>query len=159
LGLALLANTRPQVDYPAACNAAETLLLHQSIVTSLWPSIAHELASRSVTLLCDDVSIRALTKASQTWSPEFAKHIAEAIPESFDTEHLSLTISVKVVESIEEAINHVNTHGSHHTDCIVTENQDNAKKWCSGIDSAGTFVNASTRFADGFRYGFGTEVY
>lgn len=157
-GLQHLLTLRKQVDYPAACNAVETLLLHRSIINSLWPLIAHELASRSVTLLCDEVSSQALTQPSQTWSPELAKYIAKAGPESFNTEHLSLTLSVKVVESIEEAIGHVNTHGSHHTDCIVTENQDNAKKWCSGIDSAGTFVNASTRFADGFRYGFGTEV-
>lgn len=74
------------------------------------------------------------------------------------TEHLSLTMAVVTVDSLQAAITHINAHSSHHTDCIVTENEQAASTFCRGVDSAGTFVNASTRFADGFRYGFGTEV-
>jgi len=76
----------------------------------------------------------------------------------FDTEFLELTLAVKAVPSLAVAMAHINGHGSHHTDAIVTESEANAKAFCKGVDSAGVFVNASTRFADGFRYGFGTEV-
>ncbi|KAK4699211.1 hypothetical protein P7C70_g7050, partial [Phenoliferia sp. Uapishka_3] len=79
-------------------------------------------------------------------------------PSDYETEFLELTLAVKVVPSLSAAITHINDHSSHHTDSIVTENDGNAKAFCRGIDSAGVFVNASTRFADGFRYGFGTEV-
>jgi glutamate-5-semialdehyde dehydrogenase len=109
-------------------------------------------------LYCDDISIQALSGLSSSSPPNLSTHLKRAEPDSYDTEHLSLALSVKVVTSLDAAIAHVNAHGSHHTDCIVTESQDNAHKWCAGVDSAGTFVNASTRFADGFRYGFGTEV-
>lgn len=76
----------------------------------------------------------------------------------YDTEYLDLIISVKTIPSLSESIAFTNAHGSHHTDCIVTESSENAATFCRAVDSAGTFVNASTRFADGFRYGFGTEV-
>jgi glutamate-5-semialdehyde dehydrogenase len=127
-------------------------------VKNLWPAIAHELLTQSVTLLCDDTSLQAISGLSSSSPPNLSTHVKRADADAYDTEHLSLTLSVKVVLSIDEAITHVNAHGSHHTDCIVTENDENARKWCAGVDSAGTFVNASTRFADGFRYGFGTEV-
>jgi glutamate-5-semialdehyde dehydrogenase len=147
-----------QVNYPAACNAAETLLLHDSTVSTLWPAIAYELLSNLVILYCDDVSIQALSGLSSSSPPNLSTHLKRADLDSYHTEYLSLALSVKVVPSLAAAITHVNAHGSHHTDCIVTEDTNNAKAWCAGVDSAGTFVNASTRFADGFRYGFGTEV-
>lgn len=78
--------------------------------------------------------------------------------EDYSTEFLDLTLAVKAVPSCAAAIAHINSHSSHHTDCIVTESDDNARAFSRGIDSAGVYVNASTRFADGFRYGFGTEV-
>ncbi|KAK7687649.1 hypothetical protein QCA50_008864 [Cerrena zonata] len=85
-------------------------------------------------------------------------HVHPSTPESYTTEHLSFTLSVLTVPSLPAAISHINSHSSHHTDCIVTENENHASVFCRGVDSAGTFVNASTRFADGFRFGFGTEV-
>jgi glutamate-5-semialdehyde dehydrogenase len=84
-----------------------------------------------------------------------------AAPENepyYETEHLSLTLSVVTVSSLTDAIAFINAHSSHHTDSIITENEEHARTFCRGVDSAGTYVNASTRFADGFRYGFGTEV-
>lgn len=91
-------------------------------------------------------------------STQLSMHAKLAQPEDYDTEHLSLRISVLTVPNIHAAISHINSHSSHHTDTIVTESETNATQFCRGVDSASTFINASTRFADGFRYGFGTEV-
>ena len=84
--------------------------------------------------------------------------VTSSTPEDYETEFLDLILAVKSVPSLSSAIQHINNHSSHHTDSIVTEDDTNAKAFCRGIDSAGVYVNASTRFADGFRYGFGTEV-
>lgn len=78
-------------------------------------------------------------------------------PTTYQTEHLSLTLSIKVVDSLEEAILFINKFGSHHTDCIVTESAERADIFFKQVDSSGVYWNASTRFADGFRYGFGAE--
>ena len=90
--------------------------------------------------------------------------MAEIIPceimeeDAFDTEYLDLVLSVKLVDSVQEAVEHINRFGSHHTDCIITENRDTALTFMQLVDSAGVYQNCSTRFADGFRYGFGAEV-
>ena len=78
--------------------------------------------------------------------------------EDFNREYLDLEISIKYVDGVSEAIEHINRFGSHHTDCIITENRDTAETFMQYVDSAGTYLNCSTRFADGFRYGFGAEV-
>ena len=78
--------------------------------------------------------------------------------EEFSTEYLDLAISVKLVDSVDEAIAHINRFGSHHTDAIITENRETAERFLDLVDSAGCYVNCSTRFSDGFRYGFGAEV-
>jgi glutamate-5-semialdehyde dehydrogenase len=91
--------------------------------------------------------------------PSSSAHIRPADPSvDFDTEFLDLILAVRTVPSVSEAISFTNAHSSHHTDAIVTESAANGELFCRAVDSAGTFVNASTRFADGFRYGFGTEV-
>ncbi|KAI0070802.1 gamma-glutamyl phosphate reductase [Panus rudis PR-1116 ss-1] len=146
-----------KTDYPAACNAAETLILHEKVLTTVWPAVAKALLAHDVQLLCDSPSLFALSSLNPA-PANLSTHVHPSSPESYTTEHLSLTLSVLTVRSLEDAIAHVNTHSSHHTDCIVTENVTNGETFCQGVDSAGTFVNASTRFADGFRYGFGTEV-
>ncbi|KAI0741372.1 gamma-glutamyl phosphate reductase [Daedaleopsis nitida] len=146
-----------KVDYPAACNSAETLILHQSALQTIWPDVANALLAADVKLLCDPSSLEVLRTLSPAPS-NFGTHVEAATPDAYTTEHLSLTLSVLTLPSLEAAISHINAHSSHHTDCIVTEDQAAASKFCRGVDSAGTFVNASTRFADGFRYGFGTEV-
>ncbi|KAF8518980.1 gamma-glutamyl phosphate reductase [Hysterangium stoloniferum] len=144
-----------KINYPAACNAVETLLVHTSVLSTIWPAVASALLSHSVTLLCDRTTLVALQSVV---TADLEKLVRLSSAEDYNTEHLSLTISVLAVPSLEAAIQHINAHSSHHTDSIVTESEVNASTFCRGVDSAGTFVNASTRFADGFRYGFGTEV-
>ncbi|KAI0664367.1 gamma-glutamyl phosphate reductase [Cubamyces menziesii] len=146
-----------KTDYPAACNAAETLILHEKILSTVWPEVAMALLAADVTLLCDEPSLAVLHSLSPA-PANLSSHVQPSTPEAYSTEHLSLTLSVKTLPSLGDAIQWINAHSSHHTDSIVTEDERAASTFCRGVDSAGTFVNASTRFADGFRYGFGTEV-
>ena len=134
-----------KVQYTAACNAAETLLVHRDIAKEFLPKLAKAYEPYGVTVLG--------TKEVQD-----IIDCGEATEEDFATEYLSLTISVKLVDDVDEAIAHINRFGSHHTDAIMTENDTTAQKFLSLVDSAGVYVNCSTRFADGFRYGFGAEV-
>ncbi|CAG8607447.1 617_t:CDS:2 [Paraglomus brasilianum] len=140
-----------KINYPAACNAAETLLINRSILSTHFSTIANALAQAKVKLHCD---AEALSSLSDQENP-FFKPCEET---DFDTEFLDLRIAVKTVGSVEEAIVHINEHGSKHTDAIITENEDTARSFMQGVDAAGVYWNASTRFADGFRYGFGAEV-
>ncbi|KAI0831840.1 gamma-glutamyl phosphate reductase [Trametes gibbosa] len=146
-----------KTDYPAACNSAETLILHESVLSTVWPEVAKALLAADVQLLCDEPSLASLRALSPA-PANLASHAQPAPPEAYETEHLSLTLSVKTLPSLSAAIQWINAHSSHHTDTIVAEEAGAATAFCRGVDSAGTFVNASTRFADGFRYGFGTEV-
>ncbi|KAI9062600.1 gamma-glutamyl phosphate reductase [Trametes sanguinea] len=146
-----------KTDYPAACNAAETLILNERVLSTVWPEVAKALLAAGVKLLCDEPSLAVLRSLSPA-PANLASHVELATPDAYTTEHLSLTLSVKTLPSLAEAIRWINAHSSHHTDSIVTEDERAASTFCRGVDSAGTFVNASTRFADGFRYGFGTEV-
>ncbi|PUU84294.1 Aldehyde/histidinol dehydrogenase [Tuber borchii] len=145
-----------KTDYPAACNAVETLLVHQSISSTILPKIAATLLAAGVSLRCDTTSKTALEASSLP--PSSKAIIQDATAADYDTEFLELTLAVKVVSSVEEAVEHINIHGSGHTDTIIAEDKEVAEKFMAGVDSAGVFWNASTRFADGFRYGFGTEV-
>lgn len=141
-----------KTQYPAACNAVETLLVHQEIAPKFLPLVAHALQSRNVELRGDGITCELLSKMQQL-SP-----ISEATEEDWSTEYTDLILSIKVVESLEEAIDHINTYGSKHTDAIVTENLQTADTFLNQVDAAGVFHNCSTRFADGFRYGLGAEV-
>jgi glutamate-5-semialdehyde dehydrogenase len=142
-----------KINYPAACNSAEILVVHDAILNSIWPEVAGALLETGVELRCNQVSIAAVRP-----HPKKEWLVKPATPEDYNTEFLGLTMSVTTVSSLEEAIGFINGHSSHHTDSIVTESTENASRFCRAVDSAGTFVNASTRFADGLRYGFGTEV-
>jgi glutamate-5-semialdehyde dehydrogenase len=135
-----------KTQYPAVCNAAETLLIHREAAPGLLPALAGRLKEKRVELLCDPRA-RELVPGSKP-----------ATDETWRTEHLDLVLGVKVVDSLEEAIEHINRFGSHHTDAIVTEDAEAAECFLAQVDSAGVYHNASTRFADGFRYGFGAEV-
>ncbi|KAF9078231.1 gamma-glutamyl phosphate reductase [Rhodocollybia butyracea] len=146
-----------KIDYPAACNASETLILHEAVVNTVWPSVAKALLEANVKLLCDPISLGALKELSPR-PTNLETLVSPSDVSSYDTEHLDLILSVIVLPSLQSAIQFINSHSSHHTDSIVTESEAAASMFCRGVDSAGTFVNASTRFADGFRYGFGTEV-
>lgn len=139
-----------KTQYTAACNAVETLLVQRDIAESFLPVLAKR--------LCDaGVSIRGSKEAADII--EAAGVSCECMTEEeFHTEYLELTVSIKLVNSVEEAISHINYFGSHHTDCIITENNESAVIFMEMVDSAGVYQNCSTRFADGFRYGFGAEV-
>lgn len=133
-----------KTQYVAACNTAETLLVHKDIAELIIPLLA-EASGDKISYRCDARSM-GLIKCDV------------ATEEDFKTEYLDYILSVKVVDDIDEAIAHINRYGSHHTDCIITEDKDSADKFMALVDSAGVYQNCSTRFADGFRYGFGAEV-
>lgn len=134
-----------KTQYTAACNAVETLLVNRKIAAGFLPAAKKALERAGVKL-------RGTEEAASLLSCEIMED------EDFDTEYLALTLSVKLVDSLEEAVAHINHFGSHHTDCIITENKEHALKFMQLVDSAGVYQNCSTRFADGFRYGFGAEV-
>lgn len=119
-----------KTQYPSACNAVETLLIHKNF--NKKDELLKELENAEITLVSS--------------------------PDTWAFEHGDKTLAYKVVTNIDEAINHINTYGSGHTDCIITKNEQNAQKFMQKVDSAGVYQNVSTRFADGFRYGFGAEV-
>jgi glutamate-5-semialdehyde dehydrogenase len=135
-----------KTQYPAACNAVETVLIHRDVAKDLLPDLAKALKDAGVKLRGTE-EVNEITPV-------------EIIPESesFHHEYVDLIIALKIVGGVDEAINHINTYGSHHTDCILTQNAETAEKFMTLVDSANVYQNASTRFADGFRYGFGAEV-
>ncbi len=133
-----------KTQYVAACNTVETLLVHKDIADLIIPLLA-EASEDKIQYRCDASSMSLIPCETAT-------------EEDFRTEYLDYILSIKVVEDIDEAIAHINKYGSHHTDCIITEDKDSAQKFMSLVDSAGVYQNCSTRFADGFRYGFGAEV-
>lgn len=141
-----------KTSYPAACNSVETLLVHEAAVTTIFPAVVTALTAAGVYLRCDDATMVTAERSSS------ASFVTAAQPSDYDTEHLSLTLSVKAVPSLDEAIAHINAHGSGHTDAILTSNATDAERFMNEVDSAGVYWNASTRLADGMRYGFGTEV-
>ncbi|MCH7499984.1 MAG: glutamate-5-semialdehyde dehydrogenase [Nitrospinae bacterium] len=135
-----------KLQYAAACNAMETLLVHEGIAPNVLPSLMAQLREKEVEL------VGCLKTCSLI--PDLKK--AEA--GDWDAEYNNLKLSVKLVDDMAEAIDHINTHGSGHTDTIVTENREKAERFMNDVDSASVMVNASTRFADGFRFGLGAEI-
>ncbi len=129
----------------AVCNATETLLVHRDIAAAFLPPCEKALKEKGVELRGDE-RVRAIIAC------------APAAEEDWDTEYLDAILSIKTVNSIDEAIAHINRHGSHHTDAIIARDPAAQSRFLSGVDSAGVYVNCSTRFADGYRYGFGAEV-
>ena len=134
-----------KTQYPAACNAIETLLVHKSIAPDFLPLVAAALQTRHVELRGCDRTREIL-------------HISAANEADWATEYSDLILSIKIVDSLEDAIAHITTYGSRHTEAIVTENSAIANTFIAQVDAAGVYHNCSTRFADGFRYGFGAEV-
>lgn len=148
---AITAIVDSKTSYPAACNSVETLLVQDTALSTIFPGVASALSEKGVSLRCDAPSKAAISSLNLS-------DIQDATPEDYNTEHLSLTLGVKTVRDLDEAISHINTHGSHHTDVILTSDSQEAERFMNEVDSAGTYWNASTRLADGMRYGFGTEV-
>ncbi|MBW4615438.1 MAG: glutamate-5-semialdehyde dehydrogenase [Desmonostoc vinosum HA7617-LM4] len=135
-----------KAQYPAVCNAIETLLIHQAIAPEFLPKVAEALQARHVELRGDKRTLAILP------------NIATATETDWETEYSDFILSIKIVESLEDAIAHINQYGSRHTDAIITEDVTTAEAFFGLVNSAGVFHNCSTRFADGFRYGFGAEV-
>ena len=145
LEMALSVSIDSKIQYPAACNAIETLLLHKDIAPVFLKQAIPLFNSNDVKLIGDKRSVEL-----------GIQH--EASLEDWQTEYLDLILSIKIVDDLDEAITHIKKYSSKHTDGIVTENLSKANKFMNVVDSAGVFHNCSTRFADGFRYGFGAEV-
>lgn len=134
-----------KTQYVAVCNATETLLVHEAVAAKFLPMMAKKFAEKSVRL----------------YGCEKTKAIIDcelATEADFETEYLDYEISIKIVTDLKEAIKHINTYGSGHTDAIITEDQKAAHQFMTLVDSGNVFVNCSTRFSDGFKYGFGAEV-
>ena len=144
--LALRVIDDAKTDYPAACNAVETVLVHREIAAEFVPRLALRLREHSVKLFGDE-TVRML-----------ARDFAIAPVEDWHTEYGELALSIGVVASLEAAIEHIHTYGSAHTEAIITDDAETAERFLNEVDAASVMHNASTRFADGFRYGFGAEV-
>lgn len=140
-----------KVQYPAVCNAIETLLINRRIAEAFLPKMTENYLKAGVELRCDEDSYALLE--GKGFNP-----LEKATEEDWGLEYNDLILSIKIVDSIKEAIDHINNFGSHHTDGIITENASRRKEFIGLVDSASVMINASTRFADGYRYGKGAEV-
>lgn len=144
-----------KTSYPAGCNATEQLLVATPALTTTLPTIAQALLQKGVSLRCDAPSLSAL---QSTLDPHSASLLQPATEQDFSTEFLDYILAIKSVPTLSDAISHINTHSSHHTDAILTLDPQAAKSFLAAIDSSSVYWNTSTRMADGQRYGFGTEV-
>lgn len=135
-----------KVTKPAACNAVETLLIHEEVAADFLPVIEAELSKW-------DVDLRADEKASK-----ILKHSKQATEEDWETEYLDFILAIKVVSSVDEAIEHINHYSTSHSEAIVTDDYFAGQKFQREIDSAAVYINTSTRFTDGFEFGFGAEI-
>ena len=139
------------------CNACESLVVDREALEKLVP-VVKKLQEKDVITYADEASFEVLKKASEDGSGIRMELVKEASPEDFATEYLDYKISVKTVDSTEEAIEHINANSTHHSEAIITEDADKAEKFLNGIDSACVYWNASTRFTDGGCFGFGAEI-
>lgn len=143
--LALEVIVDAKTQYCAACNAVETILVNRAIAGEFLPKLKEA-------LLAANVKIRGTKEVADLIDCEVMGE------DEFKTEYLDLCLSIKLVDTIGEAVDHINYYGSHHTDCIISDDTTNVEYFMEMVDSAGVYNNCSTRFADGFRYGFGAEV-
>ena len=137
-----------KVDRPGVCNAAETLLVDREVAPAFLPPVLADLAAAGVELLGD----------AETRENAGETEVGEAAAEDWDTEYLDMKMAIGVVDGLEAAIEHVNRHGSGHSEAIVTASEQAADLFTAGVDAAAVYVNASTRFTDGFEYGMGAEI-
>lgn len=137
------------------CNTMETLLVDSAIAERLLPKIAEAIvaADNEMQLRVDD-GANAILKNNGN----LQGHLSSATDEDWDTEYLAPILAIKIVDGLDAAIDHINTHGSHHTDVIITDNYSKSQRFIREVDSASVMINASSRFADGFEYGLGAEI-
>ena len=137
-----------KVSRPSVCNAAETLLVHADAAPRLLPAVADALLEKGVRLRCCPKAAALLA----------GRPVEAAEEADWDTEYLDLVMAVRVVDSLEEALDHIAAHGTGHSECIVTDSQSAAEAFTAGVDAAAVYVNASTRFTDGGEFGMGAEI-
>lgn len=135
-----------KVQRPGVCNAMETLLVHEEIAAEFLPSLADKLIEKGVKLKGCEKTLEILT------------NIEKATEEDWDIEYLDLILSIKIVKNVDEAISHINKHGSKHSEAIITENLKASEKFLNSVDASSVYLNASTRFTDGAMFGFGAEI-
>ncbi len=145
-----------KTSYPAACNAVETLLIHKEKADEFLPAIAKAMKAESVAIRGTKDVLQVLKDSGM--SESIYEGFGIMGEEDFDTEYNDMIVSLKIVDDVAEAVKHINHFGSHHTDSILTKDDKSAEYFTTMVDSAGVYVNCSTRFSDGFRYGFGAEV-
>ena len=146
LEMAVKITMNAKTQRPSVCNAIETLLVHKDIASEVLPMLEKELLAKNVEIRADQKALAYLTQAS------------EATQADWETEFLDYILAIKVVDSLEEAISHINKYNTKHSEAIVTENYSAAQKFLNEVDAAAVYVNASTRFTDGFVFGFGAEI-
>lgn len=136
---------------PGVCNAIETVLVHSSVAAQFFATVGEALLAKNVQLRCDERAYAGL-------APKNATLVSKATPEDFRTEFLDYILAVKVVDSLDEAVAHIENNGSHHSDGIITRDPETAEHFLADVDSATVYWNASTRFTDGGEFGFGAEI-
>lgn len=146
LEMAVKITMNAKTQRPSVCNAIETLLVHKDVAAEVLPILEKELLAKNVEIRADQKALAYLTQAS------------EATQGDWETEFLDYILAIKVVDSLEEAISHINKYNTKHSEAIVTENYSSAQKFLNEVDAAAVYVNASTRFTDGFVFGFGAEI-
>lgn len=151
LELAVTVTDNAKTQKYSPCNATESLLVHRGQAAAFLPRIGAVFAAKGVEMRCDAPARAVLTAVP-------GARLVDATEADWAEEYLAPVISIKLVDSLDEAIAHINRHGSHHTDAILTTNHPNAMRFLREVDSASVMVNASTRFADGFEYGLGAEI-
>jgi glutamate-5-semialdehyde dehydrogenase len=149
MALAVTDNAKTQKYSP--CNATESLLVHRAQAAAFLPRIGAVFAAKGVEMRCD-------AEAKALLSNIASAKVIDATEADWSEEYLAPIISIKVVSSLDEAMDHIARYGSHHTDAILTANHANAMRFVREVDSASVMVNASTRFADGFEFGLGAEI-
>ncbi|MDK2844974.1 MAG: glutamate-5-semialdehyde dehydrogenase [Enterococcus sp.] len=146
LEMAVKITMNAKTQRPSVCNAIETLLVHKDVASEVLPILEKELLAKNVEIRADQKALAYLTQAS------------EATQADWEAEFLDYILAIKVVDSLEEAISHINQYNTKHSEAIVTENYSAAQKFLNEVDAAAVYVNASTRFTDGFVFGFGAEI-
>jgi glutamate-5-semialdehyde dehydrogenase len=138
---------------PSVCNALDTVLVHRSVAKDFLPLVTAGLEKGGVTFRADPSAILYIETDGA-----LPASVQPAGPDDFDTEWLSLVLGLKIVDSLDEAIDHIEQHSTHHSDGILTADQSHARRFVAEVDSAAVYVNASTRFTDGGQFGLGAEV-
>jgi glutamate-5-semialdehyde dehydrogenase len=154
LDMAKIIVDNAKTQRPGVCNAMESLLIHVDVAESFLPAMADVLLKKGVELRLSKRSKQILNNVGA----EYKDLIKDATEEDWATEYEDLILSVKIVDSLEEAIAHINKYGSRHSDAIVTDDSEACEEFLNKVDAAAVYCNASTRFTDGFEFGFGAEI-